>query len=87
MSKNLPLILTAHAKNRIVEYDLERARVLLLFQRAVRIDLVESLKLKKHKYGRRQKNVEYFRASKLLFIVIRRKKNFLCLTIVPEGKT
>lgn len=86
MTKNLPLILTAHTKDRIVEYDLGRAEVLRLFQRAVRVDLRKSLKLKRYKYGRRQKNVEYFRAKDLLYIVVRRKKSFLCLTIVPEGK-
>ena len=86
MTENLPLILTAHAKNRIDEHDLGRARVLQLFRRAVKIDLVRSLKLKMYKYGRWQKNVEYFRAENILYIVVRRKKDFLCVTVVPEGK-
>jgi hypothetical protein len=87
MLKKLPLILTAHAKNRIDEHDLRRAKVLQLFQNAVRVDLTKSSRLKRYKYGWKQKNVEYYRAGKLLFIVVRRKKNYLCLTIVPEGKT
>ncbi len=78
------LLLTHHAKDRIIKYDLKRMDIHQEFRSAVKIDLTVSELTFKQKYGQRQTNTDYYLSQEILFTVEEKKKEFVCITLIPR---